>query len=74
MAKTFDELINTRQSCRSFNGQPVEKEKLEELVKAVRLTPSACNSQPWRLRVVSGAKAPPVTIKEMTLRTTARSP
>ncbi len=60
MAKSFDELINTRQSCRSFNGQPVEREKLEELVKAVRITPSACNSQPWRLIVVSGEKAQPV--------------
>lgn len=56
MAKTFDELINTRQSCRSYSGREVEKEKLEELVKAVRLTPSACNSQPWKLYVVTGER------------------
>ena len=60
MAKTFDELINTRQSCRSFSGKPVEKEKLEQLIEAVRLTPSACNSQPWRLITVTGEKAEPV--------------
>lgn len=60
MAKTFDELINTRQSCRSFSTKEVEAEKLKELAEAVRLTPSACNSQPWRLLVVSGEKAKPV--------------
>ena len=57
MAYSFDELINTRQSCRSYSDKPVEKEKLEELVKAVRLTPSACNSQPWKLFVVTGEKS-----------------
>lgn len=57
MAKSFDEIIGTRQSCRSFCDKPVEREKLEQLVNTVRLTPSACNSQPWRLIFTQGEKA-----------------
>ncbi len=54
---SFKDLMLTRQACRSYNGKPVEKEKLEALADAVRLSPSACNSQPWRLIVVGGEKA-----------------
>ncbi len=43
------ELIQTRQSCRCFNGDPVEKEKLLAILEAGRLSPSARNSQPWTL-------------------------
>ncbi len=53
---SLKDLILTRQACRNYNGKPVEKEKLEALADAVRLSPSACNSQPWRLIVVSGEK------------------
>ena len=56
MAKNFDEIIASRQSCRSYCDKPVEKEKLEKLVEAVRVAPSACNSQPWKLIVVTGEK------------------
>ena len=48
----FNELILNRQSCRKFNDQRVEREKLEKIISMARLTPSACNSQPWRIHVV----------------------
>ena len=48
----FLELITTRQSVRKYQDRPVEKEKLEQLIEAVRLAPSASNSQPWRLIIV----------------------
>lgn len=48
----FNELILNRQSCRKFSDQRVEKEKLEKIISMARLTPSACNSQPWRIHVV----------------------
>ena len=48
----FLELCEKRQSCRGFSGQPIEHEKLENCVKAARLAPSACNSQPWSFIVV----------------------
>lgn len=49
---TFKELIQQRQSVRSYSDQPVEKEKLQQIIEAVHLAPSACNSQPWRLIIV----------------------
>ncbi|MEG2174450.1 MAG: nitroreductase family protein [Oscillospiraceae bacterium] len=47
----FD-LIASRQSCRNFDGRPVAREKLDQCIEAARLSPSACNSQPWRFVVV----------------------
>lgn len=39
--------IFTRISVRRFLPQPVEKDKLELLLKAAMAAPSACNQQPW---------------------------
>lgn len=42
-------LIRQRQSCRNFDpARSVEKEKLIDILQAAALSPSACNSQPWR--------------------------
>ncbi len=49
----FSELIQQRQSVRQYRDTPVEEEKLQQLVEAVRLAPSASNSQPWKLIVVN---------------------
>jgi len=49
----FSELIKIRQSVRSYCDTPVEDEKLKKLIDAVRLAPSASNSQPWRLIIVT---------------------
>lgn len=49
---TFQELINLRQSVRRYQDKPVEREKIEKLAEAVRLAPSASNSQPWKLIIV----------------------
>jgi nitroreductase len=49
----FQELINQRQSVRKYQSKPVEIEKLEKLIEAVHIAPSACNSQPWKLIIVN---------------------
>ncbi len=49
----FLEFVSTRQSDRAFDpNRMVEKEKLERIIQAARLAPSACNAQPWHLIVV----------------------
>lgn len=48
----FLELAKMRQSVRSYSDIPVEKEKLNRCLEAARLSPSACNSQPWKFIVV----------------------
>jgi nitroreductase len=45
------ELIISRQSDRKYSDKPVEKEKLERILEAGRLAPSACNAQPWKFIV-----------------------
>jgi len=50
----FLDLIKERQSCRSYDpSRPVEQEKLMRCIEALRLAPSACNAQPWKLVVVT---------------------
>lgn len=53
----FLEIANARQSCRSYDPRPVEDEKLNAVLEAVRLAPSACNSQPYHLTVCKGEAA-----------------
>ena len=49
---TFEELIRKRQSTRKYLELSVESDKLDKLIEAVHLAPSACNSQPWKLIIV----------------------
>lgn len=50
---SFLELVKKRQSDRAYLDKPVEKEKLERIIEAGRLAPSACNAQPWKFIVVT---------------------
>jgi len=43
------ELILSRQSCRDFSNEPLDKETMEKIVDLARFSPSACNSQPWKM-------------------------
>ena len=54
----FTEIANTRQSCRSYNpDREVEQEKLDCILGAARLAPSACNGQPYQISVCRGEAA-----------------
>ena len=35
-----------------FRSKPVEPEKIEKIIEAVHIAPSACNSQPWKIIIV----------------------
>lgn len=50
---SFQQLMNQRQSVRKYQDKPVEKEKMEKLIEAVHLAPSASNSQPWKVIIVN---------------------
>ena len=59
----FLEIANARQSCRSYDeARAVEPEKLEKILEAARLAPSACNGQPYLLTVCTGEKAKEVAL------------
>ncbi|MCL5105339.1 MAG: nitroreductase family protein [Armatimonadetes bacterium] len=48
----FSELIARRYSVRAYKPDSVEDDKLERVLEAARLAPTACNIQPFRLIVV----------------------
>ncbi|MEG2126083.1 MAG: nitroreductase family protein [Bacteroides sp.] len=54
MKSEFLQLVNARQSDRAYDeNREVEADKLERILEAGRLAPSACNAQPWKLVVVT---------------------
>ena len=54
----FLEIAEQRQSCRSYDpAREVEQEKLEAILAVARLSPSACNGQPYHITVCKGAAA-----------------
>ena len=54
----FLEIANARQSNRAYEvGREVEQEKLDAILEAVRLAPSACNGQPYHVTVCTGENA-----------------
>ena len=48
--------IKTRKSVRSFSDRPIEEDKLQTVLEAARLAPSASNRQEWRFVIVHEAE------------------
>ena len=54
----FNEIAQTRQSCRSYDAaRPVEEEKIAAILESARLSPSACNGQPYHFSLCRGENA-----------------
>ena len=49
----YSDVIKERFSVRSFKKDPIEKEKLDRILEAGRIAPTAKNSQPQRFYVLS---------------------
>nr|WP_253764240.1 nitroreductase family protein [Flammeovirga sp. SJP92] len=49
----YYEKINKRRSLRDFSDRPVEKEVIENIIKAASCAPSGANKQPWTFCAVS---------------------
>ncbi len=54
----FIDIAKNRYSCRKYDSRPVEKEKLELVLEAGRVAPSAVNFQPWHFYVIQGTDRP----------------
>ena len=54
----FFEIAQTRQSCRAYDSaREVEVEKINKILESARLSPSACNGQPYHITVCKGEAA-----------------
>ncbi len=51
------EAIQTRRARRALSDKPVEKEKVEALIEAMRLSASCFNNQPWRVTLCMGSES-----------------
>ncbi len=49
---SFMELAKERYSCRSFDAREVEKDKIDQLLEIIRLSPTARNIQPLHIWVI----------------------
>ena len=47
------EAVQERRSIRAYQDKPVEREKLEKILEAGRLAPSARNTEPWHFIAVT---------------------
>ena len=54
----FLEIAQNRQSCRAYDeSRHIEQEKLDAILQAAQLSPSACNGQPYKITVCRGQAA-----------------
>ena len=64
----FTEIANNRQSCRKYDAtKAVEQEKINSILESARLSPSACNGQPYHITVCTGENAAAVAKATMGL-------
>lgn len=49
----FEELVKARYSCRKFKDTPIEKEKIDKILEAALVAPTACNLQPQKILVLT---------------------
>lgn len=57
------EFLKTRRSIRKFQDRPVEKEKVDGIIKSVLLAPSSRSRRPWEFVVVTDKE----TLKDLSL-------
>ena len=50
--KDFDELMNSRFSCRAFLTKEVDQKTIDQIIKTAQKVPSWCNSQPWKVSLL----------------------
>ncbi len=53
---SFHDVVRARHSVRKFLPTPVPDETIRAVLEDAQLSPSNCNTQPWEVHVVSGAK------------------
>ncbi len=52
----FQKLVQKRYSVRAFKKMPIERDKLDTILEAARLAPTAANRQPFRIFVIDVEK------------------
>lgn len=54
-ANALARLLSERYSCRAFRPEPVPDALIDRMLGIAQMSPSWCNTQPWRVTITSGA-------------------
>jgi nitroreductase len=68
------EAVQKRRSIRAYESTPVPREKLEKILEAARLAPSASNIQPWHFIVVTDSEKRKILSREGYAKFLEKSP
>ncbi len=52
----FQEIVAQRFATKKFEDKPIPEDKIAQLLELIRLSPSALNLQPWKIKIVSDPK------------------
>jgi nitroreductase len=53
--QSFHDLVRQRQSVRQFLDKPLDATQIDTVLQDAQRAPSNCNTQPWKVHIVSGA-------------------
>ena len=56
LGESFREVVKARRSIRAFTDKPVPQDLVRTIFETAMQAPSNCNTQPWFVQVVTGAK------------------
>jgi nitroreductase/dihydropteridine reductase len=49
----FKNILEERYATKMFDGNNVDEDKIEQIMEMIRLSPSAINLQPWKIKIIS---------------------
>ncbi len=55
LRRCVDEALTSRRSVRAFLPEPVARDVVEDILRVASRAPSGTNTQPWRVRVLTGS-------------------
>lgn len=48
----FKQILKERYATKKFNGKKVDNDKIEQIKEMIKLSPSAINLQPWKIKII----------------------
>jgi len=49
----FKNILEERYATKQFDGKKIDNDKIEQIKEMIRLSPSAINLQPWKIKIIS---------------------
>ncbi|MGZ7068470.1 MAG: NAD(P)H-dependent oxidoreductase [Methanobacterium sp.] len=49
----FENILKERYATKKFDGKKIDEDKIKQIKEMIRLSPSAINLQPWKIKIIS---------------------